>query len=86
MAKQLETFGQQGHGGGWITSFVQGKVLESCLQDGEYLILRFTDGHEARIGWQDAGGNQLKGSPFLENLDVKILVAGAGFSGNAGGL
>ena len=81
MAKQLETFGQQGHGGGWITSFLQGRTVECIMEDGQWLILRFTDGHEAKIGWQDAAGNQLRGSPFLENLDVKILVAGAGLSG-----
>ncbi len=51
--------------------------------DGTWLILRFTDGHEARIGWQDIRGNQLKGEPFLENLDVKIQIAGANLSGIA---
>lgn len=51
--------------------------------DGTYLIVRFTDGHEARIGWQDKSGNQLQGEPFLENLDVKIFVQGAGFTGIA---
>ena len=51
------------------------------MRDGEWLILRFTDGHEAKIGWQDASGNQLKGSPFLENLDVKIQLVGASLTG-----
>jgi hypothetical protein len=54
------------------------------MRDGLYLIIRCTDGHEARIGWQDTHGNQLKGDPFLENLDVKIAVPGAGFKGQAG--
>ena len=81
MAKQLEQYGEQGHGGGWITSFLQGRTVESIMEDGQWLILRFTDGHEAKIGWQDAAGNQLRGSPFLENLDVKIFVAGAGLTG-----
>ena len=87
MAKHLENFNcSPGRGGGWITSFVQGKTLDCCLQDGTYLILRFTDGHEAKIGWQDASGNQIKGSPFLENLDVKVQIVGAGLSGTAGKL
>ena len=82
-AKQLETFGQQGHLGGWITSHLQGRTIECLMRDGVWLILRFTDGHEARIGWQDTHGNQLKGEPFLENLDARIFIAGAGFSGEA---
>ena len=81
MAKQLETYGQQGHGGGWITSFLQGKTIECCMRDGLWLIIRTTDGHEARIGWQDPSGNQLKGDPFIENMDARIIVSGAGFSG-----
>ena len=52
--------------------------------DGEWLILRFTDGHEARIGWQDTHGNQLKGEPFLENLDVKVALVGASASVTGG--
>ena len=82
--KQLETFGSQGHLGGWITTHLQGRTIESLMQDGTWLVLRFTDGHEARIGWQDTKGNQLKGEPFLENLDVRILVPGAGLGGAAG--
>ena len=84
MAKQLETFGHQGHMGGWITTHLQGRTVEALMKDGTWLIIRFTDGHEARIGWQDIHGNQLKGDPFLENLDVRIVVAGAGFSGVGG--
>ena len=71
---------------GWITSHLQGKTVESLMMDSTWLIVRFTDGHEARIGWQDTGGNQLKGEPFLENLDVKIMVSGVGMSGVGGGL
>ena len=71
-------------GAGWITSHLQGKTVEAFMMDGTWLILRFTDGHEARIGWQDVHGNQLKGEPFLENLDVRIAIVGAGFSGVAG--
>lgn len=84
VAKQLETFGHQGHMGGWITTHLQGRTVEALMKDGTWLIIRFTDGHEARIGWQDIHGNQLKGDPFLENLDVRIVVAGAGFSGVGG--
>ena len=79
--KQLETFGQQGHLGGWITSHIQGKTLECALKDDTWLILRFTDGHECRIGWQDTHGNQLKGEPFTENMDVTIALTGAGLIG-----
>lgn len=80
---QLAKYGEQGHLGGWITSHLSGRTIESFLMDGTWLILRFTDGHEARIGWQDTSGNQLKGEPFLENLDVRILVLGAGFEADA---
>jgi len=82
--KQLEKYGHQGHLGGWITSFVQGKTLECALKDGTFLILQFTDGHEMRIGWQDTHGNQLKGEPFVENLDVNIKLVGASISGVGG--
>ena len=68
-------------GAGWITSHLEGRTVEALMIDGTWLILRFLDGHEARIGWQDAHGNQIKGEPFLENLDVRIAVVGAGFSG-----
>ena len=81
MPSQLESFGQQGHLGGWITSHIQGKTLECALKDGQWLILRFTDGHECRVGWQDTSGNQLKGEPFTENLDVRIGLTGAGITG-----
>ena len=67
--------------GGFITSHLQGRTIEAFMMDGTWLILRFTDGHEARIGWQDTSGNQLKGEPFLENLDVKILIQGASLKG-----
>lgn len=82
-AVQLEKYGEQGHGGGWITSFIQGRTIECVMRDGQWLILRFTDGHEARIGWQH-GGNQVLGEPFLENLDARIFVPGAGLTGTAG--
>ena len=75
--KQLEKYGEQGHGGGWITSHCQGKTIERFEKDGEYLWLQFTDGHRACIGWQDASGNKLKGEPFLERLDVRVMLAGA---------
>ena len=81
MAKQLETYGSQGHLGGWITTFLQGRTIDCLLRDGSWLLIQCTDGHIAKIGWQDTSGNQLKGDPFLENLDVKIVVAGAGLSG-----
>ena len=80
MPKQLEVYGEQGTGGGWITSYCAGKTVECFLEDGEYLIIRFTDGHEAKIGWQSSGGNSIKGSPYLENLDVRIYVQGASLS------
>jgi hypothetical protein len=73
--KKLENYGHQGHGGGWITSHLQGKTIGQLEKDGEYLIVRMADGHVAYIGWQDASGNQLKGEPFLERLDVQIQIA-----------
>ena len=70
-------------GPGFITSLLQGKTIDCLLIDGTWLIIRCTDGHEARIGWQDASGNQLKGEPFLENLDVRVFIQGADLSGKA---
>jgi hypothetical protein len=64
--------------GGWINTYVQGRTLECAMKDGQWLILRFTDGHEMKIGWQDASGNQLKGEPFCENMDARIIIAGVG--------
>jgi hypothetical protein len=81
---QLEKYGQQGFMGGWITSFIEGKTLLRAEKDGTWLILVFTDGHRAKIGFQDTHGNQLKGEPFIENLDVKIQLVGASLSGKAG--
>ena len=75
---RLEYFGR----GGWITSHVAGKTVDHLEKDGIWLILVTTCGHRYRIGWQD-NGNQLKGEPFLENLDVRILIEGAGISGKA---
>lgn len=83
--KQLATYGGQGdYQGGWITSFLQGKVIDSCLKDGEWLIIRTVCGHEAKIGWQDTKGNKLLGEPFVENMDVRIFVQGASFASEAG--
>jgi hypothetical protein len=84
LPEQLAKYGHQGHLGGWITSTCAGKTVESFMMDGTWLILRFTDGHEAKIGWQDKSGNQLQGEPFLENLDVRIMVPGAKLSGEGG--
>ena len=84
MKKQLETYGHQGHLGGWITTHLQGRTIDCLLRDGEWLIIRCTDGHEARIGWQDTHGNKLRGDPFLENLDVRVFISGAGLTGTAG--
>jgi len=63
--------------GGWITSHLQGRVIEMLMIDGIWLIVRCTDGSEAKIGWQDKSGNQLKGEPFLENMDVRFAISGA---------
>jgi hypothetical protein len=82
-AKQLETFGVQGHLGGWITTYLQGRTIECLMRDGMFLIIRCTDGHEARIGWQDTSGNQLKGDPFLERLDVRVVAPSAAVAGVA---
>ena len=83
MRKALGKYGFNGEGGGWITSHLQGRTVEAMYKDGTWLILRFTDGHEARIGFQDIHGNQLKGEPFLENLDVRIQIAGVSLNGTA---
>jgi len=80
--RQLSKYG----GPGFITSHVQGKTLECALIDGVHLILRFTDGHELKVGWQDSNGNQLKGTPFCESMDVKITLEGIQMGGVAGQL
>ncbi len=77
---ELEKYGR----GGWITDHIKGKKLLRAEKDGQWLILVFADGHRARIGWQDASGNQLKGEPFLENMDVRIVIPGAELSGHNG--
>ena len=84
MPRQLEKYGHQGHLGGWITSHVQGKTIDHLEKDGLWLYICTTDGHRYKIGWQDTSGNQLKGEPFLENLDVRVCISGAGLSGVAG--
>jgi len=84
--KRLEKYGHQGHLGGWITSALEGKTIECLMMDGEYLIIRTPCQHEARIGWQCASGNKLFGSPYLENLDVKIQLQGASLTGAAADL
>lgn len=84
MGKQLAKYGHLGHLGGFITDYVKGKKLIRCEKDGIWLILVFHDGHRARIGWQDTSGNQLKGEPFIENMDVTIQIAGASLTPVAG--
>jgi hypothetical protein len=69
------------HNPGFISSHVGGKTIECLLIDGTWLIIRTTDGHEFKIGWQDSSGNQVQGEPFLENLDARIIVPGAQIGG-----
>ena len=81
--RPLETFGSQGHLGGFITSHLQGKTIECLMYDDHWLVIRTVCGHEARIGWADANGStQNQGRPFLENLDVKIAILGASLTGD----
>lgn len=63
--RRLEKYGEQGHGGGWITSYLMGRRIESTRNEGDFLVIRFNDQHEARIGWQDKSGNQITGCPFI---------------------
>lgn len=70
-----ESLGKYGVSG-TITHYLEGRTIEYLAKDGTWLIIRFTDGHEARIGWQDKSGNQLAGEPYLENLDVKLVLQG----------
>lgn len=72
------------HNPGFINSWLQGRTVEGAYKDGTFLIIRTTDGHDFRIGWQDTSGNQLKGEPFMENLDVTVVLKGASLSGVAG--
>ena len=74
---KLEYFGN----GAWISSHLAGRQIKHFEQDGEWLICVTTCGHRAKIGWQDIHGNQLKGSPFLENMDVDIVLPGIQIGG-----
>lgn len=59
-----------------ITAHLAGKRIEAFLTDGRQLIVRTTDGHEARIGWVD-------GEPVLLGIDVRILVRMPSLTGEA---
>ena len=39
--------------------------------------MQFRNKPEARIGWVDEQQEQLVGEPFLENLDVRVVLVGA---------
>lgn len=82
MANRLELYSR----GAKISDQLAGKKIESFLKNGEFLLLKFTDGHEAWIGWQDAAGNALKGEPYLERLDATIRLPGLGSDGTVGKL
>lgn len=73
MSKPLEHYGT----GGFITTWLEGRTIDKVLANGAFVVLTFTDGHEAWIGLQDAAGNQVKGEPFLHRLDARIVLAGA---------
>jgi hypothetical protein len=60
-------------GPGWITSHLQGRRVESTRSEGHWLIIRFWDSHEARIGWQNSSGNQIDGKPFAYNMPWTAL-------------
>jgi len=77
--KALELYGR----GAQITAHLKGRQIEECYKNGIWLILRMVDGHEYRIGWQDVKGNQLKGEPFLENQDARIILTGVSMSGES---
>jgi len=80
LPEKLAHYGEGAH----ISNLCSGKTVDYFYKDGQWLLIRFTDGHEARIGWQDAAGNQLKGEPFLENLDVRIQLVGASAAASGG--
>ena len=61
--------------GAHITATMQGKRLSHFESNGLFLVVVATDGTAARIGWKnDDTGEQLRGSPFLHNLDKRIAV------------
>ena len=69
--KQLEI----GSFGANITAMMQGKTLSHFERNGMWLIIVTTDGTAARVGWMnDDTGKQLRGVPFLHNLDKRISV------------
>ena len=66
---------EQGSFGENITATMQGKTLSHFEKNGLWLIVVATDGTAARVGWMNEDtGKQLRGAPFLHNLDKRIAV------------
>ena len=71
MSEQLErgTFGAN------ITAQMAGKTISHFEKNGLWFMVVATDGTSARIGWMNEDtGKQLRGVPFLHNLDTRIRV------------
>ena len=70
------------HNPGFISGHVQGKTISGLYIQDEFLVIATTDNHHYRVGWQDKAGNILKGEPFLENLDIKLILPTASINSN----
>jgi len=58
-----------------ITATMAGKTISHFEQNGLWFYVVATDGTSARIGWMNEDtGKQLRGVPFLHNLDKRIKV------------
>ena len=62
MTERLEKYGT-------ITDHLAGRQMQVMSADGPWLKILFRDGHCARIGFQDAAGNQVQGLPFLKGRE-----------------
>jgi len=66
---------ERGTFGAPITAEMAGKKISHFEQNGLFFIVVATDGTAANIGWKNEDtGKQLRGVPFLHNLDMRIKV------------
>ena len=78
----MSTHIDTGSFGANITAIMQGKVLSHFEKNGLWLIIVATDGTAARVGWvNEDTGKQLRGSPFLHNLDTRVAVPSGNLAG-----
>ncbi len=78
----MTTVIEDGSFGANITAIMQGKTLSHFEKNGLWLIIVATDGTAARVGWvNEDTGKQLRGVPFLHNLDTRVSVPAGQLNG-----